>query len=461
MLFDTTEFHYDIPEIIQHRHSTEGRKVERLIDQQRLIQKWAANRERLRSNLTLSRHKKDQIRLFELAELVDHAFCTHPYYNLIYREVGYELGAITTWSDFRALPIVTKDDIINSFELFEAAVSLSGEQIRRSRTSGSSGRVLTIFQDYVACDRGAMIFMRHFDQLLGRIRRSDEWLYEVYLAPPRLSSLCGDFPVFSIGPECPVEDVISHQRKLQPKILSGFPSYFLRMVDSGLPLYHAGIEVICTNSESSSKEERERISNAFGCPVYDEYSSEELCLISSECTEGHRHIVDDCVHLEVVLSDESGRGISVGTNLANRVMPFIRYVQGDLIRIDETDDVCACGLTSRIIKEFHGRADQTLYNTRRCPIWPDTVMSLYDKLLIPTSAGIEEFRIHQKSDYTIELMVVPMSQNNINLAVLDEFVKALKNLTNDKSISVTHRMVTALPEMGSHKRRMIVSEVHK
>ena len=90
----------------------------------------------------------------------------------------------------------------------------------------------------------------------------------------------------------------------------------------------------------SSKQERKKLASELGRPVLDEYSSEELTRIAREMPSGLYHMCEDAVRLDIVDCDtwkvkDQGRGIAVGTNLLNTAMPFIRYVQGDVITIGE------------------------------------------------------------------------------------------------------------------------------
>jgi hypothetical protein len=83
----------------------------------------------------------------------------------------------------------------------------------------------------------------------------------------------------------------------------------------------------------STQTERDEMSRLFGCPVLDEYSSEELTRIAAQCVHLTYHVFEDINYMEVV--DEEGRlaqgpGVLVGTNLHNKAMPIIRYLQNDL-----------------------------------------------------------------------------------------------------------------------------------
>lgn len=459
-MLDVNGFHHGIEEVKSCLHPREGRKLESLRDQRRVAAKWDASRAAMRAMRTQPRDWLDRWRLRQVMELVDHAYAFHPYYHEIYKQVGYEPGAIVGWSDFEHLPVIGKDDVIDNFDAFKEAVRFVENDIYYSRTSGSAGRILTIMQDPAASDTGVLCYLRHYEEMLGTTRADQDWVYEIYLAPPRITSLEGKFPVFTISQDCSVGRLVEHLALLRPAIITGFPSYLSRMVESGLALDTLGVRAICTNSEASSEDERRRIAQAFGCPVFDEYSSEELYLIATQCRQGRYHIVEDNVHLEAVDTDGDGTGISVGTSLVNRVMPFIRYRQGDVIRIAGAGERCACGDGFRQLEAFSGRADQQLVDTTGHPIGADKVMALYDRLLIPKEAGIQEFRIHQDATGAITVLAVPAARGGLDCrAALAQFCSELPVVAGDLGVRIDYKILDELPQTQSYKRRQVICEV--
>lgn len=109
-------------------------------------------------------------------------------------------------------------------------------------------------------------------------------------------------------------------------------------------------------SELSTQAERDAWAETLGVRVCDEYSTEELGRVASQCPQGSYHLHEDVVLTEIV--DEQGRSTSdvgevVGTELHNHAMPFVRYRQGDLARI--SDRACPCGRHTRLLTDLVGR----------------------------------------------------------------------------------------------------------
>jgi phenylacetate-CoA ligase len=106
-----------------------------------------------------------------------------------------------------------------------------------------------------------------------------------------------------------------------------------------LPLPRPPALVITTGDDLTSLAER-RISRVFDCPVHSWYGSHEMNgYVAGTLPGTRRYAVNPfLVHPEV--TDEAGRtlppgeeGLLVLTDLNNLVMPFVRYVTGDLARM--------------------------------------------------------------------------------------------------------------------------------
>jgi phenylacetate-CoA ligase len=105
--------------------------------------------------------------------------------------------------------------------------------------------------------------------------------------------------------------------------------------------------------------ERQRIEEAFHCPIQNRYGCEELGMIACECR--HReglHINTDSLYIECL--DAEGRPVTNGkqgqiviTDLTNRAMPLIRYKLEDWIIM--SDRQCVCGRTQPMIEKIEGR----------------------------------------------------------------------------------------------------------
>jgi phenylacetate-CoA ligase len=458
-LFAPEKFTFDLPGLTPYIH-TNLKRAETLAGQRRLLRKWTENRERLHAKTRQSPEEIAAWQLERISFLVDYAFSTHPFYYRLYKNAGFKRGDIVSWDDYNALPCLTKADIIENFPLFQCNFGPDETECLISRTSGSSGKMLTAIFDPAMADHDILHCLRFYEQMLGRPRASDEWLYQLYLVAPYFTSLNGNYPIFTVSQDCPPELILAHIQRLKPAILTGFPSTLLRLgalVDNPKDL---GIKAISTNSEPSTKAERRLISEAFGVPVYDEYSSVELCLIATECGEGKYHIVEDNLRVDVLNPDSTGSGEIVATALHNSFMPFIRYRQGDQIQIQSQHSACSCGNCFRTLSTFMGRTDQFLESRVTGSVPPDRLMALYDRVLLTEEARLSEFQIVQTAPDCVTLYLVPASgHRSVDARTLRRFQEGLRELFCDPNLEIRTETVDAIPPGKSHKRRLIENRI--
>jgi phenylacetate-CoA ligase len=439
-------------------HAPDTRRVETLRRQQRVLRRRALDREPLRERMSWPAERLDRWQLDRVRQVVESAFVSHPFYHRLYRKAGFESGDMISWSDYQALPTVTKAELLEHQKDFSSGRALAASDVFTSRTSGSSGLVLDILQDDATSDAGHVFYLRQYETMIGRPRRPEEWLYDIYLGPHRYSSLDGAHPIFTVSQEAPPTLVAEHLRRLRPTILAAFPSYLLRMAKEDLAVADCGIEAIAVHSETSTVRERERISRHFGAPVFDEYSSEELYLIATQCRHGRYHLVEDNVRVDAQ-SFDGGPPEIVATSLTNTYMPFIRYRQGDAISLNDRPVACPCGTTFRVLDGFVGRIDQLLHRLDGSEVPSDVLMGLYDRTLLGSHSEAAEFQLRQQVDGDVELLVRCRSTGPApDAGAINAFCSGLLDLLGGPPLQVRHHMVSAFPSTGSHKRRLVISE---
>lgn len=128
-------------------------------------------------------------------------------------------------------------------------------------------------------------------------------------------------------------------RRYRPTLLQGYASILAALarhvLDEKLAMPASLIGVYAT-AEMLTDTMRETIERAFGCKVFNQYGSREIPNIACECRHGNMHVFTDMVWLESV------DGQLLVTSLTNRLMPMIRYANGDCGELLEGE--CACGL---------------------------------------------------------------------------------------------------------------------
>lgn len=399
-----------------------------------------------------------KIQLTKISRLVDHAYQYVPFYRELYTTCGYEVGGISSFADFEQLPIITKA-LLSSFE-DEFRVSDPREIARAdaSLTSGSSGRPFTMYRDDDHIVLHRLQVMRFYNSCLQRPLQQRDWSYLIHHAGLAFSSLHGHYRTFQLPDLLSNTPLGEHLLFLRPKLLITLPSYLPIILQHKTELKMSGVEAILTNSETSTQLERSYYSKLLGVPVFDEYSSEELGLMATECAHGRYHVTEDNVYLEVINADENGFGNVVCTGLCNELMPLIRYDHGDLAKGCTRSARCECGSSCTSLEEINGRRDDAFHTRDHALVPSASILAAVDDILLDSRKALQEFRLIQRSSHSIELLTRYVGGYNTSMPdILEKLTIRLSSLFG-YAISLSHREVEALPAQKSYKRRSIVRE---
>ena len=119
-----------------------------------------------------------------------------------------------------------------------------------------------------------------------------------------------------------------------------------------------------TTSEKVTDEMRQVMADAYGCPVFEEYSTVENAVFASECEHGGLHVSSDAGVVEILRPDgtpcEPGEvGEVVATSFVRRYQPFVRYRLGDMAALNASEP-CPCGRELPLLQEVVGRIEDVV-----------------------------------------------------------------------------------------------------
>jgi phenylacetate-CoA ligase len=187
--------------------------------------------------------------------------------------------------------------------------------------------------------------------------------------------------------------------------LTGYAvSYYLLarfILEAGLKV--TPLRAVVTTSEKVTVEMRKTIERAFGCPVFEEYSTVENVVFASECEHHRLHLSPDAAVVEILRPDgtpcEPGEiGEVVATGLLRVHQPLVRYRLGDLAMWDP--DPCPCGREMPVIKEVVGRIEDVL-------VGPDGRQMVRFHGVFVDQPHVREGQIIQEAIDRIRVKVVP------------------------------------------------------
>lgn len=348
--------------------------------------------------------------LKRVIRLVRRAFEQVPLYRERYREVGIRPADVGSWDDIARLPLIDKADLIDGFPERVVAQDVSLDECLLSTSSGSSGRMLTIAHRASRNWPYALATQRLLRWCTGG---SYPFWYRqayIYTSPFPVPEQRLVYPLRFIPTSADPAPMLAELRAFRPHVLTCYPSVLRDLLAADArSMRDLGLRGVSVSSEASSQGERDAWSEVIGCPVRDEYSSEELTRIAAQCPSGRYHLMEDITYLEVVdpvtgePTDDVGE--IVGTELHNDAMPFIRYRQGDLARI--SPDACPCGRPGRLLLELAGRANDGFRTTRGEWLSPGLLLDACYRTLMAVPESVAAYRLVQADLGSARLDVVP------------------------------------------------------
>ncbi len=277
-----------------------------------------------------------------------------PFYRRRFDACGVRPEQIVGPEDLRRLPVLTKA------EVRAAGLALLTREPRglvHGHTSGTTGSPLSLWYDRAMCIANNVADWRQkrwggmgrgdwCGMLLGRVvvpiatRRPPFWRANYLHRQLWFSS-------FHMS-EANLGTYVREMRRRRLSFLEGYPSTlyilasYLRRRGERLPL-----RAVFSSSETLHIVQREALTAAFECPIFDFYGLAERVVFAGEC-EAHegKHLFDEYGIAEVV--DDAGepvppgqRGWLTGTTLWNRGMPLLRYRTSDMTAL--LPERCPCG----------------------------------------------------------------------------------------------------------------------
>jgi phenylacetate-CoA ligase len=208
----------------------------------------------------------------------------------------------------------------------------------------------------------------------------------------------------------PVHEIVAQLNELQPAMLSGYASALGLLAQEQLEgRLNIHPSIVISSAEPLAPENRSLIQQAFGVPPRNNYGCSEGGVMGYECNDSNMHINADWIIFEPV--DAGHNPVPAGqlsdrtliTNLANRVMPIIRYELGD--RVTLSPEKCTCGITLPVV-QVEGRTDEILRfqsaNGQQVPVLPLALWSV-----IKETPGVLKFQAIQTSPEELKIRLEP------------------------------------------------------
>jgi len=365
----------------------------------------------------------------KLRTLLNKAIREVEFYRELYRSIDLS-SSRNAHGLLQRLPIVTRKMLSDTPLQKRTAASVDSSKTLKRTTSGSTGTPVSILETKSSAAYWHALYLRRL------------WAWGVRPGN-RILRMLPATPATSIGffiGENPLDRLFKNVIRLfdmsagidrqflgkiiesNATVLIAQPSTILaiikKMEENDVSL---SFKIVATTGEVLTPTMRKKIQDTFHCDVYDQYSTVELGNIAWECpTHIAYHINNDSVVLELRNPRQIGRsaieGEAVGTCLYRYATPLIRYLTGDVVRIRE--DECSCGRGLPLLEEVEGRLVDCIVAKDGVLISPYVLTTALQKI-----EGIQQFKIIQHPDYTVEVQAIPAE--NLDLEKLNLAIEAM------------------------------------
>jgi phenylacetate-CoA ligase len=370
--------------------------------------------------------------------------------------VPYYRRRLAGIAEFAALPILTKPDVVAHLDDL-LSDDADRKQAKIGHTGGSTGKPLAFWYDEAKHELMRAGMMRSY---MGSGWQPGQKILNFWGA--RQDTVAGG--VFGTTLSAGWSDFIAAERtvaaheytgqqlrewadfirRYRPVLLQGYASILAELarfvLDERIAMPQSLIGVYST-AEVLEDRQRELMERAFACRVFNQYGSREIPNIACECRRGHMHVFTDMVYLESTPDERL-----LVTSLTNRLMPMIRYENGDSGRLLDGD--CDCGWPFPLMAMGMCRQNDLIRTASGKTLHP----SYFNRLLYGMTQ-IRQYQWRQTAPDRIELSVVASPalggdfENNLRARIRAEV---------DAHMALALRHVDEIPRSASGKHRFVI-----
>ncbi len=322
---------------------------------------------------TMSRDDIEALQLFKLKKIVQYCYDRVPFYKKRLDENKITADKIKCLTDIEYIPYTTKEDIRDNYPYGLFAVDLK-EVTRLHASSGTTGKPTVVGYTKNDIDLWSDLVAR----LCVAAGATREDVAQVCFGYGLFTGALGlHYGLERIGATVipsssgNTEKQIMLMRDLGTTCLISTPSYSLYMAEVAKEMGYSKddfkLKLGLFGSEGCTEEMRDKLEEAWGIFVTDNYGMSELIGpgVAGECIfRRGQHIAEDHFLPEIINSDtlevkqRGDEGELVVTTLSKEAFPLLRYRTKDITKLHY--DTCECGRTMARMEKVRGRSDDML-----------------------------------------------------------------------------------------------------
>jgi phenylacetate-CoA ligase len=398
-----------------------------------------------------------------LGSLIKEIYNNVPFYRKIMDEVGVVPQKVQTITDLKLMPIIDKQTLQNNYKnIFNSDL----DELEKSYTAtgGSTGNTLKYMispevQYYGLGCRNRGFKWAGFDENKDKV---------AYLAGGSLGvtatiEIEGNklkIPATGITSKSVMDTYFEALIKFRPEHMRAYPSALYQFC-SYLEEHCKSLKLksVVTTAETLFDYQREFIEKVLSCKIFNEYGAYDGGAGAFEC-EQHTGLHLQMERGIIELLDENGNTVKPGkvgrvivTDLHNYVFPFIRYDVGDIAIASE--EQCICGRGLKLIQGINGRSSDYIILKDKTKLSGVAIIHLFNKLLQENQIDILQYQVIQKSDHSIQILVIP--GNNYKHENIKKIQKIFQ--IHLKGLKVSVEKASNINRTPAGKTRFVYSEI--
>ena len=396
--------------------------------------------------------------------LVGYAYNHCPFYKEYYDSKGFHPSMLKTEADWEKVPVLEKQMIRGHGERMFSDIAIRS-RLSPSKTGGSTGKPWVVYKSKdvhfevlawralswygVAPWMNEAIVHRRvpvtFKEKL--INRAMWWpTQRVYLSATRIS-------------DKKLARFVDEIRLKKIKWIVGYCGSLEYVADYILKnnIGISCVKLVWSTSSPLTKIVREKLENAFNCPVMDQYGCCEMGNIAvqkpmEDClTVNNDYVWVDIVNTEGANVRKGDLGDVCITDLNTLEFPLIKYRLGDRSRLLESCKESADGFQK--IAFVQGRTSDMLYLPGGDVLDGSFLTTICDNY----STHISCYQIYQSADYNVTFRVVPKSSDQSHLIIINKITNDFRSLV--KNVIDIKVIITDSIEDFAGKRKFIISDI--
>lgn len=366
----------------------------------------------------------------KLKEMVNYAYNNVEFYRELYDENNINIKEISSLEDITKLPIITKEQIMESGEKIISKNS-NKNKLRYITTGGTSGKPMGIYTDYdneiiewanvvgfwsrmgYTLDSSRAVFR---GKKLPNIDKGKYYYYDPIKKELSIST-------FHMNDDNMYE-FYNKLNEYKPEFFHGYMSAIVTFTKflkkNNLKLKYK-LKAVLATSENIYDHQRNFIELYYETRVFSFYGHTERLIFAGECELSTNYHVNPIYGIAEIVDKNNNKvkdgenGELIGTGFLNKHMPLIRYKTGDIARFKK-DNKCECGRNHQIIERVEGRWKQEMLVKEDGTLFSMTALNIHSEI----ASKIEKFQFYQDTPGKIIMNVIPLENTSaceINLLV--------------------------------------------